>query len=177
MPWATIGHVGLLVLLDIGLLFSLIAIPVGLSGNFIMLGIALLIALLSGFQAIGWVALLLIAAGVAVGEILESLLGSMMARRYGASKWGMLGAYLGGIVGAILGTPLAPITGTILGSFVGAAGCAILFEWIHLRHLRRSMPPGWGAILGKLAASLLKVLIGVATVAYIHVATVRHLFP
>ena len=171
MPWETIGHIALLVLLDLGLLFGLIAIPLGLSGNFILVGIALVVALATAFEAVPLVALLVMLAGAIVGEIVEALLGSLMARRYGASKWGMIGAYVGGILGAILGTPIFPVAGTILGSFLGAAALAIAFEWVHRRQLRQSMAPGWGAILGKLASSFLKFGIGLAIAAYLLLRT------
>ncbi|MCK4412248.1 MAG: DUF456 domain-containing protein [Candidatus Eisenbacteria sp.] len=177
MPWTQIGNVALVVLLDVLLLAGLIAIPVGLSGTFILVGFALIIALLTGFQAVTLWALLLLLAFAIVGEIIESSLGSLMARRYGASKWGMIGAYVGGIVGAIAGTPILPIIGTLIGSFIGAAGLAVLFEWIHLRQLGASMPPGWGAILGKALASFLKLGIGLATAVFLHVRVVGYLFP
>ena len=167
MPWDTITRIALTVLLDIVLLAGLIAIPLGLSGNFIILGAALLVAIVTHFAAIPIWALLVMAVLVVAGEIVESLLGSVMARRYGASKWGMLGAFVGGIAGAILGTPIAPIIGTIIGSFLGAALGAILVEWIRLQKLRPSMPAGWGAILGKALSSVLKIGIGVAMVVYI----------
>jgi uncharacterized protein YqgC (DUF456 family) len=167
MPWDAITRIALIVLLDIVLLAGLIAIPLGLSGNFIILGAALVVAIITHFTAVPIWALIVMAALVATGEIVESLLGSVMARRYGASKWGMLGAFVGGIAGAILGTPIAPIIGTIIGSFIGAALGAILVEWIRLQKLRSSMPAGWGAILGKALSSIFKIGIGVAMVVYI----------
>jgi uncharacterized protein YqgC (DUF456 family) len=167
MPWNAIGHIGLLVLLDIVLLAGLIAIPLGLSGNFIILGTAVAVAVATGLRAISLWALIVMAVLVVAGEVIEALLGSAMARRYGASKWGMIGAFVGGIGGAIAGTPIAPLVGSIIGSFIGAAAGAVLFEYLHLRHLRRSMPAGWGALLGKLASSLIKILIGLALAIYI----------
>lgn len=175
MPWETIGRIALLVLFDAALIGALIAIPIGLSGNFILLGLGLLIALLTGFQAVTPLALG-VAAALAVGaEVLESLLGSLMARRYGASKWGMIGAYAGGILGAILGTPVAPLLGTLVGSLLGAALGAVLLEWIHLRRLRGSLAPGWGAILGKVAATLIKMGVGLGIALYLHIRAAQQL--
>jgi len=171
MPWDSVAKVGALILLDLLLLGGLIAIPLGLSGNFILLGLALIVAIVTKFQAISPWILGGMAVMVIIGEILEVLLASSMARRYGASKWGVIGAFVGGIVGAILGTPIAPIIGTIAGSFIGAAACAVLFEWLHLRKLQPSMPAGWGAFLGKLLSSLLKICIGLAIAIYVVIVT------
>ena len=150
MPWDILARVAAVILLDIVLLGGLIAIPLGLSGNFIILGVAIMVALVTKFSLISLWALVIMAAAVVLGEIIEALLSSLMARRYGASKWGMLGAFVGGIAGAIVGTPILPLIGSVIGSFLGAAVGAVLFEYIHLRQMHTSMPAGWGALLGKL---------------------------
>lgn len=177
MPWELIARVGGVVLIEAVLLAGLIAIPLGLSGNFIILGTAVVLGAVTRFQAVTLLALGVMAAVVIAGEIIESALGSVMARRYGASAWGMVGAFLGGLVGAILGTPVLPVIGSIIGSFLGAAAGAVLLEWIHLRRLEPSMPAGWGAILGKLASSLIKIWIGLGMVVYLQLRIFRHLFP
>jgi len=176
MPWEAILRVASFVLLELLLVGGLIAIPLGLSGNFIILAAALIVGLVSGFQIVSLVGLLLMLAFVLLGEVLEAVLSSLMAQRYGASKWGMLGAYAGGIAGAILGTPIAPLVGTIVGSFIGAAAGAVLGEWIRLRALRPSLPAGWGAILGKVASSFLKIGIGLGMVAYLQLRLIPAIF-
>lgn len=160
-----------LLALYLALVVGLIAIPLGLSGNLILLGVALVTAILTGFQAVPLWALLSMGGLVVVGEVLEALLGSLAAKRYGASRWGMLGAFAGGIAGAVAGTAILPIVGTVIGSFAGAAVGAILFEWVHRRNLRESAPAGWGAFLGKLGAALLKMAIGLAIAVYLVVRT------
>jgi len=166
IPWDNIVHIAALVMLELVLVAGLIAIPLGLSGNFIILGAILVTGLVTRFATISLWAILVMLGLVIAGEIIESFLGSLMAKRYGASKWGMLGAFVGGIAGAILGTPILPIIGSIVGSFIGAAAGAVLFEYWHLRQLEVSMPAGWGAVLGKLASSLIKIAIGLAMVIY-----------
>lgn len=171
MPWDLIGRIALTILLDLVLLAGLIAIPLGLSGTFILLGAALVVGIATGFAAVPVWALLVMAVLVTGGEILETLVAGAMVKRYGASNWGMLAALLGGIVGAILGTPILPILGSLIGSFIGAAVAAVLVEWYRLRKLRASMPAGWGAILGKFLSSLLKIAIGMAIVIYLIIRT------
>lgn len=171
MEGPSIGQVLALVGLYLGLALGLLFIPLGLGGNFILLALAVVVALVTHFQAVPWWALLVMGALVAVGEVVEALLGSLVAKKYGASRWGMLGAFVGGILGVIPGTAIAPIIGSILGSFVGSAAGAILFEWLHRRNMKESLPAGWGALLGKLGATFLKVSIGFAIVTYLIVRT------
>ena len=170
--WQSILNVLGLILLDLAMLTSLILIPLGLPGNFILLGLALLAAWLGGFQAIGWLALAVMAALIVLAEVLEALLGSAFARRYGASWWGVLGAFLGGIAGVIVGSALLPIVGSLIGAFLGAALGAVLLEAWHLRRVDAdALRAGWGAFLGKLVASILKVSIGMGIVIFILLRT------
>lgn len=167
-------EIALRIFLVVGLVGGLIAVPLGLSGNFIIVGVALLYDLAFGFEVFGpvWLVVFLIAA--VLGEVVESLLGVVAARRYGAGRWGMLGAFVGGVVGAIAGSGVLPIIGTILGSFVGAFGGALAGEYLARREepdgLRGGMRAGWGAFAGRVAAIGVKSAIGVAMVA---VALVR----
>ena len=162
-----------LVLLDIAILLALLAIPIGLGGNFILLGLAVTVAIATDFSAVGWIALAVMGAAVTVGEILEALLGSLMARRFGASKWGMLGAFAGGLAGAVVGTAIVPVAGSILGSFLGSAGGAIWAELATGQEREKGIRAGWGAFLGKVAATAVKMAIGLAIAAYLIVATHR----
>ena len=171
MAGTSITHLLALAGLYLGLALGLLFIPLGLGGNFILLALALVVALVTHFHAVPWWALLVMGALVAVGEIVEATLGSLVAKKYGASRWGMLGAFVGGILGVIPGTAIAPIIGSILGSFLGSAAGAILFEWLHRRKMKVSLPAGWGALLGKLGATFFKIAIGFAIAAYLTVRT------
>lgn len=165
--WHALGLLGLY----LALLLGLLAIPIGLGGNFILLGAALITALATRFETISWWMLLIIGAAVALGEIVETILGSLVAKKYGASRWGMLGAFAGGVLGAVPGTAILPVVGTVIGSFLGSAAGAVLFESIHRRNVRESMPAGWGAFLGRLAATFFKIGIGMAIAAWLVVRT------
>jgi uncharacterized protein len=171
MPWDFLSKLGLLIVLDLVLLCGLIAIPIGLGGNFILLGAALLVAIITRFQAITLVALIVMLVVVVLGEIIESMLGSYMAYKFGATRYGMIGAFVGGILGAVAGTPILPIIGSIAGSFIGAAIGAVLLEYYHQRKIDSSLPAGWGALLGKLASSVVKMCIGVGIAIHLVLAT------
>ena len=156
-----------LVVFDVVLLAGLLAIPIGLGGNFIILGAALVVALVTRFVSIPWYALVILAVCVIIGEVVEALLGSLMARRYGASGWGMTGAFVGGLAGAAAGTAILPVIGTLIGSFLGTALGALVVERISGAGEAEGTRAGFGAFLGKTLASALKFAIGAGAVIYL----------
>jgi len=154
-------HVFLLVLLHVVVLAGLFAVVLGLSGNFILLGLALLVAAVGKFQHFAvWLWFLLLGLAV-LGEIVESLLGVAAARGFGASRWGMIGAFVGGLLGAALGTAWIPVLGSLIGAFAGAFAGAFLGEILGGQTTRKGARAGLGAFLGKVAATAFKLVIGV----------------
>ena len=120
-----------------GLALGLLFIPLGLGGNFILLALAVVVALVTHFQAVPWWALLVMGVLVAVGEVVEALLAASSRRSTARrSRWGMLGAFVGGILGVIPGTAIAPIIGSILGSFVGSAAVHPSSSRLHRRNMK-----------------------------------------
>lgn len=77
------------------------------------------------------------------------------ARRFGASKWGMVGATLGAIVGIFFG---------IVGLFVGPVIGAIAGEFIGGKRSINAGRAGWGALLGNLAGIVGKLIIALAMI-------------
>ena len=153
------------------LLAAGLLVYLGLGGNFIVIGLALVHALLTGFDPIGWRMLLTLAVLAALGELLEFLIGTFWIARKGATRHGVIGAFVGGLAGAVLGAPLLPLVGAVLGSFAGAFAGAILGEYHHLRTLEPSLRIGGWAFVGKLSAIAVKHAIGLAMVALILKAT------
>jgi uncharacterized protein YqgC (DUF456 family) len=147
------------VVLYLVLLVGLVLIPLGLGGTFVMVAAAAVFGLLTGFEHIT-LRLLAVLLGLAlVGEGVESLLGVAMARRYGASKWGMWGAFLGGIAGALVGAPI-PVVGNVIGALIGVFAGAFALEWIGQGRSGSSLKAGWGALLGRTAAGAIKIALG-----------------
>ena len=170
--WQSILNVLGLIALDLGMLVSLVLIPLGLPGNFLLLGLAVLAAWIGSFQTIGWLALVVIAALIVAAEVVEAMLGSVFARRYGASWWGVLGAFAGGIAGMIVGSAILPLVGSLIGAFLGAALGAVLLEAGTLRRVdAEALRAGWGAFLGKLTAAILKVSLGMGIALFIVLRT------
>ena len=71
------------------------------------------------------------------------------AKKYKASKYGMLGAFLGLIVGLIMFS----FWGIILGPFIGA----LAFELIARRQVKIAFGVAFGTLVGFIAGTLVKV--------------------
>jgi len=155
------NHIGLEILM-----FGISAIAVmlgifGLPGNFVPV-LAVLIALLAGdghsFTWL-WFALFLIIA--ASGEIVEQLTSLIGAKKFGASRAGMIGAVIGGFAGGIIGTGILPVIGSLLGVFLGCFLCTFLFELLFShRSVVQSRRAGTGALLGRIVATAYKFTAG-----------------
>lgn len=134
---------------------------IGLPGNFIPV-IAALIAVLAGNGESftwGWfIGFLLIAVS---GEVVDQLTGMLGAKRYGATRPGMIGAVIGGIAGAVLGTMVLPVIGSLAGVFIGCFALTFVFEYVFSRRSAgESQKAGIGAVLGKAAATAYKFIAG-----------------
>lgn len=145
----------------LGLVVGLLAIPLGLGGTFIILADAVLLGVVTGFERVGIWALVAMAALAIIGEVIESVLGVFTVRKFGASRWAMLGTFVGGIGGAILGSPILPVIGSLIGAFIGAFLGAFIAEIIYRRQVQSSLRAGWGAFVGRILAALIKFEIGI----------------
>lgn len=87
--------------------------------------------------------------------VLEYASGYFGAKRFGATKWGLVGAILGGIIGIFTGFVLLlvlPIVGAIVGELIGG------------QRLVSAGKAGWGTLLGNLAGMIGKMAIAFAMV-------------
>jgi uncharacterized protein YqgC (DUF456 family) len=144
----------------------------GLGGNFIIIGLALVHALFTGFDPITWKLLAVLLGLALLGEGIEFVVGTFYVAKKGASKAGVIGAFVGGLLGAALGNSLVPVIGAILGSFLGGFGGAVLGEYYSREKLEPSLRIGGHAFLGRLLAILIKHVIALVMVFLILRATV-----
>lgn len=145
------------------LALGLVMIPFGLPGLWVMVGAAALHSL-AGPDEMGIAFLAILAAMALLAEAVEALLGVLAAKRFGATGWGMWGAFLGGVAGAVLLSPFFPGVGTLLGAFAGAFAGAFLLEWKKSRTFRAGWRAGTGAFVGRVAAVAMKTAVGFAIV-------------
>ena len=148
-----------IILLILSLIVGIAIIFFGVAGTFIIAAGALVYGLATSFEQIS-VQTVVILFGVAVAlEVLEAVLGGILAKRFGGSNWAMVGAVAGGIAGAVLGTPAAPVIGTLLGGFIGAWAGAFALELLVTGDSRRSMRAGTGALIGAVSSKLTKLIV------------------
>ena len=150
-----------ILLLAAVLLVSLLLIPLGLPGTWLMVAAAVGFNLLTGGERIGLVSLIVVGALAVVGEVLEFSLSGRYTRKYGGSRRAGWGAILGGIVGAVVGVPV-PIVGSMVGAFVGAFAGALVAEYSREANASAATRVATGALLGRVAAAAMKVGIGLA---------------
>lgn len=148
----------LIVLLSIGLLGSLIPNMPG--STLIFLG-AVIYGWLDKFQHFSpWVLLILLfmTAGGAIGQYFITGLG---AKKFGASRYGIIGA----IIGLFVGIFFIPIVGGFLiGTFLGAVMAEGIFT---LKNQREILEAGFGALLGTVGSLLFEFLISIVMITLI----------
>ena len=135
---------------------SLLIIPLGLPGLWIMLLILAVAAWTGAVSPVLFVGLLALAG---LAEFLEWVALAKLGQRYGGTQRTFWGAMLGGLVGAVVGTPV-PVIGSLLGVFAGTMVGAAIATWTLVKDSDAAMKAGYGALLGRAAAVALKMAAG-----------------
>ncbi len=159
-PLEAAGLTIFILVLFIGFFATLLGLP----GTIVILLDALVYALVTGFERIGFGILLALVAISALAESLEFVFGVTWARRYGTSKRAIAASVIGGIVGAVLLTPVLLGLGALIGSFLGALAGAFTVEILSRQELKPAARAGIGALMGRLAGLFAKGLCGLAMV-------------
>lgn len=159
-----VGHWTGYLLWALLLLTTSLLVYVGLPGNFILVGLALVHALITGFDPISWTLLGVMLGLALLGELVEFVLGNFYVLRKGATGWGTFGGFAGGLLGAIVGNGLVPIVGAVLGSFAGAFLGCVAGEFWQQRRLEPSLRVGGHAFIGRILSIVVKHALGLVTV-------------
>jgi uncharacterized protein YqgC (DUF456 family) len=146
------------------LLVASLLVYLGLGGNFIIIGLALVHALITGFDPIGWPLLGVLLALALLGELIEFVLGNFYVLKKGASGVGTAGGFVGGLLGAVAGNSVLPVAGAVLGSFVGAFLGCVAGEFWRRQRVEPSLRIGTHAFIGRLLAILVKHALGLVMV-------------
>jgi len=148
-----------LVLMAIGLIGTVLPI---FPGPAVIFAAAILHRSMLGTEkSIGWPSILVLLFLALASYAIDFAGGWLGARRFGATRWGMLGAAAGAIFGLFFGLPgllLGPVLGALTGEIIGG------------KQLVPAGRAGWGALLGNVAALVGKLLIGLAMVSWFLVA-------
>ncbi len=175
--WVTLA-----ILLPLVLVAAWLLTLVGLPGNWIMVGIVALYALLVPVERrvdVGWGVVLVLVGLAVLGEIVEFGAGAAGTSRAGGSKRGaamaLLGSIVGGVVGLFVGLPI-PVVGSFLAALlfasVGAFLGAMIGEYWEGRTMEVSVPIGVGAFWGRLLGTLAKTMVGAVMIAVTIIALV-----
>ena len=156
-------------ILNLAVLGGLAAIVLGLGGTFILLALALGVAWAGHFTTLSLLTWSLLFVAALLVEALEFFLGVLMAQRFGATRWGMIGALLGGIAGTVVGTAGWPVVGTLVGALLGSFLGAVAGEILRGGGARKGVRAGCGAFLGRALAGAVKLALGLL----IAVVTIR----
>jgi uncharacterized protein YqgC (DUF456 family) len=124
-----------------------LVLPV-LPGAVLLVAGVVALAFAGNFAAVGWGTVAFAGVmGLAITAVdwAASVLG---AKAFGASKWAVLGSAMGLLAGLFLGLP-----GIVLGPPLGA----LVFEYAKDPSFERALKAGFGAFVGFLAGSVVKV--------------------
>lgn len=103
------------------------------------------------YAHVGTKTLVVLGVLMVVAVVLDFVAGALGAKRFGASRWAVMGAILGAVVGIFFG-----LIGLLLGPFVGA----VAGELISGRALDAASRAGIGATIGLLLGTAAKLAIG-----------------
>lgn len=158
-----------LLLLALVLFGSLLMIPFGLPGLWVMLGAAVIYSATGGGAAISTATLVLVGVLAVIAEVIEYVLSARYVRIYGGSRRGAWGAIIGGTIGAIMGVPI-PIIGSLVGAFAGSFIGALIAELGGGAGKKDASRAAWGALVGRALAAAMKVAIGLGIAVWIFFA-------
>lgn len=151
--WEIILFVISLIIMLIGM--AGIVVPIIPSIPLIWIG-AFLYALFTHFEKITWMVLLIFALLTIFSIVLENLGNVYGAKRFGATKWGIIGSVIGTGVGFYMGGPIGLILGPIAGT--------IIFEVVGGMGYKGALKSGFGNFVGFLGGSVIKIVIGLAMI-------------
>jgi uncharacterized protein YqgC (DUF456 family) len=114
---------------------------------------AFLHELLVGFRELSLGAWLLLGVLALLAMVLDNVAALLGARRYGAGRAGLWGAFLGGLLGLFLG-----VFGVLFLPFL----LAWLFEYLSGRKPEEALRAAWGTLVGLMGGVVAKVLVHLA---------------
>ena len=135
---------------------ALLLIPLGLPGLWIMVGV---LAIGAVYKAVGLITIAAVVVIAGIAELLEFVFVKRLNERYGGSRKAFWGAIIGGIIGVFVGLPV-PILGSVIAAFVGSFIGSAIVTLAETRDLRAAHRVGWGVVLGRALAAVVKVFAG-----------------
>jgi len=148
------------VLLYAGLGLTALSTMIGLPGNWILVAVALVVGLVTGFAKLTLIQFLVCVGLAVLAEVIESLLGVVIVAKRGGSKLGMIGSIVGGFAGVLLGGGLFPPVGSVILGFAGAFLGAVFGEILHNPDMKVALHVGFWSFVGRMTAMAAKLSCG-----------------
>ncbi|KAA0257668.1 DUF456 family protein [Deferribacter autotrophicus] len=134
----------------------------GLPGNIISLVFPLIAYL---FHWIELKILVIIIIFIIIGEILEFIAGYFSTKAEGLEKGTFTASLIVSIIFSILMAPILFGLGALIGAFLGAFVGAVIYEYLKHADFKKSLKRGIAVFKGRILGTLLKLLIGIGTIA------------
>ncbi|MBP2680917.1 MAG: hypothetical protein H6Q78_780 [Candidatus Krumholzibacteriota bacterium] len=147
-------------LLYAGLGLTALSTMIGLPGNWILVAVALVVGLVTGFAKLTLIQFLVCVGLAVLAEVIESLLGVVIVAKRGGSKLGMIGSIVGGFAGVLLGGGLFPPVGSVILGFAGAFLGAVFGEILHNPDMKVALHVGFWSFVGRMTAMAAKLSCG-----------------
>ena len=121
-----------------------------LPGIWMMFAGMALVAWQGNFQPIGYMTLSILFFLALLAHIVDYMAGALGAKKFGASRYAVIGAFIGALVGIFMG-----FIGVIIFPFIGA----VLGELLAARSIEQATKAGIGTWLGLLIGLVFKIAI------------------
>lgn len=147
-------------LLLAGLIGSVVPL---LPGPFLIFVGGILHTLFLPEQGMSWQGIVILSLLLVLAYVVDFLSGAMGARWFGASRWGIAGAFVGGIVGLFF----APL-GFLIGPLAGGLAFELVFA---KKRLQPAVKSTWGTLLGTGVGLVLRLFVSFAMIATVLIDT------
>ena len=158
------------------IILAFVCLAIGVAGSILpglpgppLSWVGVLLASLSTIAPCSTAMLVGTAAIAAVITVLDYVVPSLSTKRYGGSRYGIWGCNIGLVV-SIVGLPFGPqgLLGVVMWPFVGA----LVGEYLNKHDLKPAMRAAFGAFIGFLSGTLMKVVYCVAMLVWVIVKLV-----
>lgn len=112
--------------------------------------------IVTGFENVTMTIVMITGVMMLIGTALDFVAQALGAKFFGATLYGVLGSFVGGIIGFIFLNIIGLFVGAFVGTFCG--------EFIVHREKQKALNAAWGAFIGFLAGTAIKIFLAVAMV-------------
>jgi len=97
------------------------------------------------------------------------------AKRFGASRWGVIGAFVGLLLGIFGLLPALPFGGPLLGAIIGPLVGAIVGEFLYRKDFKVALKAGLGIFVGNVVGQLVQLVLAIASTVVFLITTLPQL--